>query len=309
VYNTARLIGFGVLAGRSWNQMGWYITDKVLLQAADGLIDTSRPINGKPAGTSLKDLGYGEVGMDEGWAVCPPSTGGPGGRNVSIDPRASMKRQQVPAPGFPLGGGKYSMYHLLNSTANTISPVVDQFAFPDMKGLVDKIHDKGLRAGWYLNDCLSYCATQGDHCPAKQCIPGDVKAFAEYGFDSLKLDGCSSQKDINLWAELVNKTGIRARIENCHNGGKGPPAGSTPLTERCPAYHQYRIGRDIGNSYISWMFNAEEMASFVQPPGRSGPTCWAYPVSSSGSDGGGGGGGGGSSSSSSSSSSGGGGRS
>ena len=241
------------LTWRSWNQMGWYITDKVLLQAADGLVDTSRPIKGLPAGTSLKDLGYNEVGMDEGWAACPPSTGQHGssipvGRNVSIDPRAAMKRQQVSAPGFSIGGGKYSMYHRLNSSTGTISPVVDPFVFPDMKGLVDKIHAKGLRAGWYLNDCLSYCAVQGDACPAKQCIPGDVKAFAEYGFDSLKLDGCSAQKDIDLWSQLVNKTGIRARIENCHNAGKGPPAGSTPLTERCPSYHQYRVGRDIKNS-------------------------------------------------------------
>ena len=39
------------LTWRSWNQMGWYITDAVLLQAADGLVDTSRPIHGQPAGS------------------------------------------------------------------------------------------------------------------------------------------------------------------------------------------------------------------------------------------------------------------
>lgn len=57
------------------------------------------------------------------------------------------------------------------------------------KGLVDKIHAKGLKAGWYLNDCLSYCASLGDHCSAEECIPGDVKAFVAYGFDNLKVDG------------------------------------------------------------------------------------------------------------------------
>ena len=33
----------------------------------------------------------------------------------------------------------------------------------------------------YLNDCLSYCASLGDQCPAGECIPGDVKAFVDYG--------------------------------------------------------------------------------------------------------------------------------
>ena len=61
------------LTWRSWNQYGWYITDEVLLNAAKGLIDTSRPIKGKPAGTSLRDLGFNQVGMDEGWATCPPA--------------------------------------------------------------------------------------------------------------------------------------------------------------------------------------------------------------------------------------------
>ena len=59
-----------------------------------------------------------------------------------------------------------------------------------MKGLVDKVHALGLKAGWYLNDCLSYCNDLGDHCSADDCIPGDVKAFTTYGFDNLKVDGC-----------------------------------------------------------------------------------------------------------------------
>jgi hypothetical protein len=27
----------------------------------------------------------------------------------------------------------------------------------------------------YLNDCLSYCESLGDHCSAEECIPGDVQ--------------------------------------------------------------------------------------------------------------------------------------
>ena len=162
----------------------------------------------------------------------------------------------------------------------TTSPVVDEKAFPDMKGLVDKIHAKGLRAGWYvddyrvphtlfsrirrrpshtlqrasipilaryLNDCLSYCLSISDHCSAAQCIPGDVRAWHAYGFDSLKIDGCSDQRGTQMWADLLNKTGTRVRLENCNNG----PKPDRPISEGgCPYYHQYRTGGDIDNSFV-----------------------------------------------------------
>lgn len=90
-------------------QYGWYITEDVILAAATGLVDTSRAIKGMPAGTSLRDLGYRSVGMDEGWAACPPKPGpDPHGRDPRVDPRAKMRRQNVTAP-FPIGGGLTSM--------------------------------------------------------------------------------------------------------------------------------------------------------------------------------------------------------
>lgn len=141
--------------------------------------DASRPIKGKPTGTSLKDLGFGEVGMDEGWAACP--TKGwpfPHGRDPRVDPRALTPRENITAP-FSIGGGKTALYHRANADGS-VSPVVDSLRFPNMSGMVAQIHRMGLRAGWYLNDCLSYCSSLGDHCPAAVCIPGDVKAFVEY---------------------------------------------------------------------------------------------------------------------------------
>lgn len=135
------------LTWRSWNQFGWYIQEDVILSAARGLVDTSRPIKNRPAGTSLRDLGYNEVGMDEGWAACPPQPGPhPHGRDPRVDPRA-QPRQNVTSP-FPIGDNQTSMYHRLNSDG-TISPVVDDILFPDMKRLVDNVHQLGLRAGWY----------------------------------------------------------------------------------------------------------------------------------------------------------------
>jgi hypothetical protein len=92
----------------------------VILGAAQGLRDTSRPIVGMPAGSSLSDLGYDEVGMDEGWAKCAPK------------------------PGYPAID---SAYHRVNSDGS-VSPVIDTALFPNMTGLVDTIHGMGLRAGW-----------------------------------------------------------------------------------------------------------------------------------------------------------------
>eukprot|EP00037_Helgoeca_nana_P026603 m.300912 g.300912 ORF g.300912 m.300912 type:complete len:141 (-) comp27263_c0_seq1:25-447(-) len=128
-----------------------------------------------------------------------------------------MQRENITAP-FSIGGNKTAMFHRLNADNTTISPVVDPLVFPDMKSLVDKIHATGLKAGWYLNDCLSYCLEIGDDCPADECIPGDVLAFTQFGFDNLKVDGCSKQRDVTMWADLINKSGTFAEIGSTHLG-------------------------------------------------------------------------------------------
>ena len=91
---------------RSWNQYGWYITEEIILNAAKGLVDTSRAIKGKPVGTSLKDLGFDGVGMDEGWAACMPRPGPfPHGRDPYVDPGTSALprrcREHAPVPCDP----------------------------------------------------------------------------------------------------------------------------------------------------------------------------------------------------------------
>ena len=41
---------------------------------------------------------------------------------------------------------------------------------------------------WYGNNCI--CR---DHCDSDACYQEDVNALIEYGFDSVKLDGCGAQ--------------------------------------------------------------------------------------------------------------------
>jgi alpha-galactosidase len=60
--------------------------------------------------------------------------------------------------------------------------------FPDMKGLTDYIHGKGLKAGIYTSPgpltCAGYTGTYGHE-------ELDVRRFVEWGFDFLKYDWCS----------------------------------------------------------------------------------------------------------------------
>jgi len=231
---------------RSWNAFGWRISADTMRVAARGLVDGSRAIRGRPAGSSLRDLGYGSVGMDEGWAACAPQ------------------------PGYPTGDW---MFHRTNADGS-ISPVVNGTLFPSMKGLVEEIHALGLDAGWYLNPCFSYCWKLGDAC-GDECNAGDVEAALAYGFDSVKIDGCSSQHNMSLWHSLFNDSGVAVLIEDCHDDGSGAP--SRPIAEGgCDLYHTYRSSTDIRSTYGSWLTNAYSVEQYATS-GRHGPTCWAYP--------------------------------
>ena len=44
----------------------------------------------------------------------------------------------------------------------------------------------------------------------------------DYGFDSIKLDGCGAQLDLYKYETLLNATGKAFLIENCHWGTQEP---------------------------------------------------------------------------------------
>ena len=53
---------------RSWNQFNGAVTSEDIVRAIHGLTDRSRLVDGVP--TSLADLGYADVGIDDGWMQC-----------------------------------------------------------------------------------------------------------------------------------------------------------------------------------------------------------------------------------------------
>lgn len=80
--------------------------------------------------------------------------------------------------------------------------------FPDMKGLTDYIHTKGLKAGIYTSPGPLTC---GGFTGSYQHEEQDAKQFADWGFDFLKYDWCSyghiasggsaEDKDIPTWGK------------------------------------------------------------------------------------------------------------
>jgi len=83
----------------------------------EGMIRRTRLVDGVP--TSLLDLGYTDVGLDDAWQLCGSY------------------------------GPNHNTYH-----DETGAPVVDTSIFPDFKAMTNFAHSLNLTAGWYGNNCI-----------------------------------------------------------------------------------------------------------------------------------------------------------
>lgn len=206
---------------------GANVNQGLIMSQMSAIANRSRMVNGAP--TSLCDLGYCDVGLDDNWQEC--GKWGPNG---------------------------YS-FHDANGR-----PIVNQARFPDFIAMTSYAHSLGLTSGWYGNNCI--CS---DHCTDPSCYQGDVDAVMDYGFDSIKLDGCGGQRDLDLYASLFNATGKSILIENCHWGG------TVPNATWCP-WNYFRSSGDIRASYDAVVGNLQTTIQWAQQ-GLSQPGCWAYP--------------------------------
>uniref|UniRef100_A0A7S2JDP7 Alpha-galactosidase n=1 Tax=Haptolina brevifila TaxID=156173 RepID=A0A7S2JDP7_9EUKA len=193
-------------------------------------------VDGKP--TSLCDLGYCDVGLDDNWQKC----------------------------------GKYGAegYTYHNEDG---SPLVNHDRFPSMKNMTSKAHSLGLTSGWYGNNCICSDSKTNE----RQFYEGDVKAMREFGFDSWKLDGCGAQTDMALWDELIKASAATTgrssiMVENCHWGSKVP---YKPTADWCP-WNFYRTSGDVRANYGSVVGNLDSTVKYSSQ-NLSYPGCWAYP--------------------------------
>lgn len=107
--------------------------------------------------SGMADVGYEYVGIDDCWTNVEKSNA-----TERVGPRRDSNGNILP-----------------NSN------------FPDMKGLVDYIHGKGLKAGIYSSPGPLTCAT---YTGSYNYEALDAKQFADWGFDLLKYDWCSYSK-------------------------------------------------------------------------------------------------------------------
>lgn len=210
----------------------------------DAAVSKSRKVNGKY--TSLAELGFDYVSMDDGWQRCNCST------RQDVDPSLPQ------CPNLCFGG--QCTFHGQDGL-----PLVRKDRFPDMKTLVEYGHSLGLKVGTYLNNCICMEVNLQPH------YEEDVRWFTDMGFDGVKIDGCGSSHNVSNYADLFNATGRPVRIENCHNSWPDFSTGSCPM-------NFFRTGGDIGpsmDSILTEAYSTIDAADLLVP--RSGPGCWAYP--------------------------------
>jgi alpha-galactosidase len=230
---------------RNWNAYQGDIDDSVIRMAIDRMTSRKRLVDGMP--TSLSDLGYGRVGIDDNWQAC--------------------------------GTGYKGSFHAQDGT-----PLVNASRFPDLKSLVDYGHGKGVKMGWYNVNCIcmdTYTIQRdSDQDWAKRVYAAEVQLMRDAGFDGVKVDNCGDDQGIGfvMMNDIINKSGSPMLIENCNQGHSGNPRGlPTDPTQECPG-NFFRTGGDIVSDFGVVMDKLQRTTPFqdLQAP-ISRPDCWAYP--------------------------------
>jgi hypothetical protein len=142
---------------RHWKAFAAHISQDIMENMMAEMVK-KYPVDGVP--TSLKDLGYLYVGLDDHWqnctVVCPNGTvvpswkPGPERWGAANGPDYNYQ-SCVDAVGANVPGSR-SIPWYSDGTDPAMGPYgtpqVDTVRFPDMKGMVTKAHAMGLRAGW-----------------------------------------------------------------------------------------------------------------------------------------------------------------
>lgn len=222
------------LGWRSWNLYLGNVHQDEIVAIMDGMTRRSRK-NWAGKLVSLCDLGYCDVGLDDTWQACN-------------SPNAAEGMHYHDAQG---------------------NPIVNLDRFPSLLNMTNHAKKLGLKAGWYSNNCAcnDQCDAETDECDMQ--IRQDVKALVQYGFSSLKIDGCGNEKNLTLWDKHISSFSKKPiLVEHCQANDKA-------LGNGCPDYHFYRTSSDIRNNYASIMHNLASIEKY-RGTNSSYPGCWAY---------------------------------
>jgi alpha-galactosidase len=236
---------------RTWNAYHGDINDTLVRRVMQALVSRQRQVNG--VATSLADLGYGRVGIDDGWQACHTGYMGTVTRfNKS--------------------------FHALDGT-----PLVNKTRFPNVKALVQHGHKQGLKMGWYTINCIcmdTYTIQfDADKDWSRRVYEAEVEFLLDAGFDGVKIDNCGDDQGIGfqMMIETINKSGKPLLIENSDQGNSNPRRGVPRNASFCPG-NTFRTGGDIipDFSVILDKLNRTRQYQDLDDP-ISRPDCWAYP--------------------------------
>ena len=161
---------------RHWKAFGAHISQGIMENIMEEMV-AKHPVDGVP--TSLADLGYKYVGLDDHWQNC--TTICPNGTVVSSYKTQVRSNGQVDydyqgcvnATGGKVAGSRAIPWYSDGSDPAQGpygKPQFDTHRFPDVKGMVAKGHALGLRPGWYMGNY------QVRHAPASAAAPAAAAA-------------------------------------------------------------------------------------------------------------------------------------
>ncbi|CAK0873497.1 unnamed protein product [Prorocentrum cordatum] len=224
---------------RSWNVFQCSVSQEIIEQQMDALM-AKRAVDGVQ--TSLLDLGYSDLGLDDCWQVCD---------------------------------AKGESFH----DPDTGMAIINTELFPDMEGMVSYGHMRGLQVGFYVNNCfchehgqpthyaedanltvkLGYDSVKIDSCGNQRDMTEWLREFESLG-KTLMVESCGNgppgsqpKHDAipsTAWLEMINNT--------------------------CP-FSFYRVSDDIAPQFLSTMYNLNRLVPYLGASPLSRPGCWAYP--------------------------------
>ena len=236
---------------RSWNCYGGDVSASKIMATIDAVASRARSVAGVP--TSLADLGYQHVGVDDGWQACQT--------------------------------GKDCSFHAANG-----APLVNKTSFPNLRALVQYGEAKQVLVGWYQINCI--CCdefTDTGNATWKHAVyAADAAQLRDAGFHGVKLDDCGDASGAGLLerAAAINASGHALLIENSNQGVGGPaPAQArngrdNPASADAPCpFHMFRTGGDITPDFGVVIDKLQRTVPYLgndtfKPISR--PGCWAY---------------------------------
>ena len=227
-----------------WNAYGGGIDASLIRSIIIALTKRTRSVDGVP--TSLSDLGYYRLGIDDGWQAC--------------------------------GAGKGNSYHAEDGT-----PLVNHTRFHNLVDLVKLGHENGLLMDFYQINCIcmdTYVLNK-NRTWANLAWRGNVKQLRDAGFDGVKVDNCGDDDGLGYATMMdeIKRTGKPILVENCNQAhGHGPPRGLPTNASGWCDMHMYRTGGDIRSNFDDTVRKLQTTIPFqdVSSP-ISRPGCWAFP--------------------------------